>query len=188
MYRENHEVYGLRTVRRQLRREGYAVARCTVKRLMRAAGLQGVARGRRARTTRPSEPVSERSLDLVQRLFRAERPYQLWVADLTYMATRRGFVCVAFVIDVFSRRIVLGTWRCTPWLSQAGRPLRDDAPRRCHHVGHRRSDLQISQASSPSAAPARFGRRPPRQKARVRAFRLQTLRRRGSAGFTQRGG
>lgn len=109
VYRENHEVYGSRKVWHQLRREGREVARCTVERLMRAEGLQGVVRGRRVRTTRPDATCSERPEDLVQRRFTAVRPNALWVADFTYVATWRGFVYVAFVIDVFSRRIV--GWR-----------------------------------------------------------------------------
>ena len=106
----NRRVYGVRKVWHQLRREGHAVARCTVARLMQAEGLRGVVRGRRARTTVP-DLVAERPLDLVQRHFAAERPNQLWVADFTYVATWRGFVYVAFVIDVFSRRIV--GWRAS---------------------------------------------------------------------------
>jgi transposase InsO family protein len=110
VYRENHEVYGPRKVWRQLRREGTVVARCTVERLMRAEGLQGVVRGRRMRTPRPgADAAAERPEDLVERQFRAARPNQLWVADFTYVATWRGFVYVAFVVDVFSRRIV--GWR-----------------------------------------------------------------------------
>ena len=108
IYGENHEVYGVRKVWRQLQRDGITVARCTVERLMRAAGLQGVVRGRRVRTTRPDVTVTP-SADLVQRQFSATQPNQLWVADFTYVATWRGFVYVAFVIDVFSRRIV--GWR-----------------------------------------------------------------------------
>lgn len=108
VYEQHHEVYGARKVWHQLRREGIAVARCTVERLMRAAGLQGVGRGATVRTTRPADRESATSPDLVQRQFAAERPNQLWVADFTYVATWRGFVCVACVIDVFSRRIVGG--------------------------------------------------------------------------------
>lgn len=104
----NQRVYGAKKVWKQLNREGVRVARCTVARLMKSAGLRGVVRGRRVRTTIP-EPTLERPRDLVQRAFRAERPNQLWVADFTYVATWRGFVYVAFVIDVFSRRIV--GWR-----------------------------------------------------------------------------
>ena len=106
---ENRHVYGSKKVWKQLKREGFVVARCTVARLMRAMGLRGAVRGRRARTTVPAD-LAERPLDLVERDFTAERPNnQLWVSDLTYVATWRGFVYVAFVIDVFSRRIV--GWR-----------------------------------------------------------------------------
>jgi len=104
----NQRVYGAKKVWKQLNREGIRVARCTVARLMKGAGLRGVVRGRRIRTTIP-EPALERPRDLVQRDFRAECPNQLWVADFTYVATWRGFVYVAFVVDVFSRRIV--GWR-----------------------------------------------------------------------------
>jgi transposase InsO family protein len=104
----NHRAYGVRKVWKQLHREGIPVARCTVARLMTAAGLRGVVRGRRTRTTVP-ETTAERPRDLVQRQFQATRPNQLWVSDLTYVATWRGFVYVAFVIDAFARRIV--GWR-----------------------------------------------------------------------------
>jgi transposase InsO family protein len=110
VWRANRRVYGARKVWRQLHREQIPVARCTVERLMRAQGLRGAVRGRRVRTTLP-DPLAERPRDLVQRTFQASRPNQLWVADLTYVATWRGFVYVAFVIDVFSRRIV--GWRAT---------------------------------------------------------------------------
>lgn len=110
VWEENFQVYGARKVWKQLRREGRPVARCTVERLMGRLGLQGVVRGRRCRTTIPAEPA-ERPLDRVQRQFTATRPNQLWVADLTYVATWVGFVYVAFVIDVFARRIV--GWRVT---------------------------------------------------------------------------
>lgn len=89
------------------------VARCTVTRLFRALGLRGVVRGRRVRTTVP-EPLAHRPDDLVQRNFTATRPNQLWVSDLTYVSTWRGFVYVAFVTDAFSRRIV--GWRATTTL------------------------------------------------------------------------
>ena len=93
---------------KELRREGRRVARCTIERLMRAMGLRGVVRGRAwVITTRAAE--AERPADLVDRRFTATRPNQLWVADFTYVATWRGFVYVAFVIDVFARRIV--GWR-----------------------------------------------------------------------------
>jgi len=102
---ENLQVYGARKVWRQLLREGIQVARCTVERLMREMGLQGVVRGRKFKTTIPDESA-DLPADLVNRDFTAEAPNRLWVADLTYVRTRSGFVSVAFVIDVFSRNIV----------------------------------------------------------------------------------
>jgi transposase InsO family protein len=93
----------------QLRREGHRIARCTVERLMRAMGLRGAVRGRAWTITTQSEALAARPADLVDRQFTAMRPNQLWVADFTYVATWRGFVYVAFVIDVFARRIV--GWR-----------------------------------------------------------------------------
>ncbi len=90
MWRANHEVYGVRKVWRQLRRDGTDVARCTVQRLMRAEGLKGVVLGGRVRTTRPAEDRAALPQDLVQRRFAAERPDQLWLADFTYVATWRG--------------------------------------------------------------------------------------------------
>ena len=116
VHEENFGVYGARKVWRQLNREGTPVARCTVERLMRDLDLQGVRRGKKRRTT-VSEPSAPRPADLVDRDFSAVRPNQLWVADLTYVATWSGFVYVALVIDVFSRRIV--GWR-------ASRSLRSD--------------------------------------------------------------
>src|SRR5690606_24299040 len=108
VWETNFRVYGVRKVWRQLRREGFTVARCTVARLMRVMGLSGAVRGRRFKTTIPDDNA-DRPLDLVQRDFSAARPNHLWVSDLTYVATWRGFVYVAFVIDAFSRRIV--GWR-----------------------------------------------------------------------------
>jgi transposase InsO family protein len=105
---ENFRVYGARKVWRQLKREQFEVARCTVERLMRALGLQGAVRGRTCRTT-VGDDTAVRPADLVQRQFTATRPNQLWVADITYVATWAGFVYVASVIDVFARRIV--GWR-----------------------------------------------------------------------------
>ena len=108
VWRANRRVYGAKKIWKQLGREGIPVARCTVARLMGTLGLRGVVRGRRVRTTIP-DALAERPRDLVQRQFRATRPNQLWVSDLTYVATWRGFVYVAFVIDAFARRIV--GWR-----------------------------------------------------------------------------
>jgi putative transposase len=108
VYDENHQVYGVRKVWRQLRREGIEVARCTVERLMRILGLVGAVRGKTVKTT-ITDPAAERPDDLVDRDFTASRPNQLWVTDFTYVATWAGFVYVAFVLDVFSRKIV--GWR-----------------------------------------------------------------------------
>ena len=108
VYDENFLVYGAYKVWRQLNREQITVARCTVERLMRSLGLQGVVRGRSCRTT-ISDDAAERPADLVNRQFKATRPNQLWVADITFVATWTGFVYVAFVIDVYARRIV--GWR-----------------------------------------------------------------------------
>jgi putative transposase len=110
VWRANRRVYGVRKVWRQLGREGVVVARCTVARLMRAEGLRGVVRGARVRTTIP-DAAAACPRDLVDRAFVASRPNQLWVADFTYVATWRGMAYVAFVIDVFSRRIV--GWRAS---------------------------------------------------------------------------
>jgi putative transposase len=106
---DNEQVYGPRKVWKQLRRDGQPVARCTVERLMRAMGLRGVTRGRAWVVTTRAAAAGDRLADLVDRRFTATRPNQLWVADFTYVATWRGFVYVAFVIDVFARRIV--GWR-----------------------------------------------------------------------------
>jgi transposase InsO family protein len=106
----NFQVYGPRKVWRQLTcRDGIEVARCTVERIMGEKGLRGAVRGKAYRVTTTPGSIEERPLDLVSRNFTATHPNQLWVADLTYVATWRGFVYVAFVIDVFSRRIV--GWR-----------------------------------------------------------------------------
>nr|WP_198401378.1 IS3 family transposase [Escherichia coli] len=107
VYDENHQVYGVRKVWRQLLREGIRVARCTVARLMAVMGLAGVLRGKKVRTTVSRKAVS--AGDRVNRQFVAERPDQLWVADFTYVSTWQGFVYVAFIIDVFSGCIV--GWR-----------------------------------------------------------------------------
>ena len=102
---ENKQVYGVRKVWKQLRREGHGTARCTVERLMRRLGLRGVIRGRTVKTT-VSDKATPCPLDKVNRQFRAARPNALWVSDFTYVSTWQGFVYVAFVIDVFARRIV----------------------------------------------------------------------------------
>jgi putative transposase len=105
---DNFGVYGAKKVWRALNREGVTVARCTVERLMRQVGLGGRARGKKRRTTIPAD-VGARPGDLVDRHFVASAPNQLWIADITYVATWSGFAYAAFVTDVFSRRIV--GWR-----------------------------------------------------------------------------
>jgi putative transposase len=108
----NFEVYGVRKVWKHLvNEEKREVARCTVERLMRDLGLQGAVRGKRFKVTTCPDTGAVRPPDLVERRFQATRPNELWVADLTYVATWRGFVYVAFVVDVFSRRIV--GWRAS---------------------------------------------------------------------------
>jgi putative transposase len=148
VYEENFRVYGVRKVWRQLLREGTAVARCTVARLMRTMGLQGVVRGKRVRTT-ISNAAAPCPLDRVNRQFKAPRPNALWVSDFTYVATWVGFVYVAFVIDTFARRIPR-VGLCPPedrlWLA-------------CLPHGARR--LRAGRAGASLArAPARPGQRP----------------------------
>ena len=101
----NFSVYGAKKVHAQLRREGISVARCTVERLMRVAGLRGISRAKGPRTTTPGRGPDGRP-DLVERDFTATAPNQLWVADITYCRTFAGWVYAAFIIDVFSRRVV----------------------------------------------------------------------------------
>src|SRR5467141_3454743 len=108
VFDENFRVYGVRKVWRQLKREGFDVARCTVSRLMRDIGLQGVIRGKSVKTT-VSDKAAPCPMDHVNRQFKAPRPNVLWVSDFTYVATWTGFVYVDFVIDAFARRIV--GWR-----------------------------------------------------------------------------
>jgi transposase InsO family protein len=108
VFAENFEVYGVRKVWRQMVRERFDVARCTVARLMRGMGLQGVIRGKPVRTTVPDK-TAPCPLDHVNRVFHAPAPNRLWLSDFTYVSTWSGFVYVAFVIDAYARRIV--GWR-----------------------------------------------------------------------------
>jgi transposase InsO family protein len=108
VWQANMCVYGADKVWKQMNRERIAVARCTVERLMKQLGLRGVMRGKRVRTT-IADAAAARPLDRVNRQFRADRPNQLWVSDFTYVSTWQGWLYVAFVIDVFARRIV--GWR-----------------------------------------------------------------------------
>ena len=128
VWRANLQVYGADKVWHQLGREGTAIARCTVERLMRRQGLHGVRRGKVIRTTF-SDNKASCPLDKVHRAFRAERPNQLWVSDFTYVSTWQGWLYVAFVIDVFARRIV--GWRVSrsmhtepPWVLRRLQHLR----------------------------------------------------------------
>lgn len=146
---ENFGVYGVRKVWRQMMREGFVVARCTVSRLMREMGLKGVVRGRSICTTiRDTEAPC--ALDRVNRLFKAPRPNMLWVSDFTCVATWSGFVYVAFVIDVFARRIV--GWRVSrvaladfvlDVLEQALHERRPFDGRLVHHSDRRTQYLSI---------------------------------------------
>jgi hypothetical protein len=133
---ENFQVYGVRKVWRQLNREEIAAARCTVERLMRELGLRGAVRGRAFKVTTTSDGQLIRPADLVNRNFVVVRPNALWVSDLTYVATWRGFVYVAFVIDAFARCIV--GWRVSMSL---------------------RSDLALDALEQPSAIACQNGRR-----------------------------
>ena len=110
VFNQNFSVYGVRKVWRQLKREGFDVARCTVSRLMRDVCLRGVIRGKSVRTT-ISDKAAPCPLDHVNRQFKASRPNVLWLSDFTYVATWTGFVYVAFVIDAYARRIV--GWRAS---------------------------------------------------------------------------
>ena len=110
VFAENLAVYGVRKVWRQMMREGYPIARCTVERLMREMSLAGVIRGKPVRTT-ISDKAAPCPLDHVNRQFHAPAPNRLWVSDFTYVATWAGFVYVAFVIDTYARRIV--GWRAS---------------------------------------------------------------------------
>lgn len=108
VWESNFRVYGVRKVWRQLLREGIGVARCTVERLMKKLGMRGVRRGTKCWTT-IADDLLVRPTDKVNRQFAATRPNQLWVADITFVATWIGFVYVAFITDVFARYIV--GWR-----------------------------------------------------------------------------
>ncbi|WP_081227639.1 IS3 family transposase [Pseudoalteromonas luteoviolacea] len=105
VWEDNMAVYGARKVWKKLKNDGHQVARCTVERLMRKMGIQGARRGKVCKTTLPNEQ-QDKPLDLVNRQFTAEQPNQLWVADITYVATWSGFVYVAFVIGVFQPQCI----------------------------------------------------------------------------------
>jgi len=139
VWNTNLQVYGADKVWHQLKREGFYVARCTVERLMRRRGLRGVVRGKVVRTTFSDHTVPC-PRDKVHRQFRAERPNQLWVADFTYVSTWQGWLYVAFVIDVFARRIVgwrVSTSMCTDFVLDAlEQALHARQPARDSHLIH----------------------------------------------------
>lgn len=110
VWEQNFRVYGARKVWKQMKREGTSVARCTVERLMRGLGIEGVRRGKRVRTTVP-DSAAACPQDLVRRHFEADRPNRLWVADFTYVSTWQGWLYVAFIIDAYAKRIV--GWRAS---------------------------------------------------------------------------
>ena len=158
VFEENFQVYGVRKVWRQLSAKGIEVARCTVARLMRAMGLQGVVRGKTVRTT-ISDKAAPCPLDHVNRQFQAPRPNALWVSDFTYVATWAGFVYVAFVIDAYARRIV--GWRVSRTahagfvldaLEQALHDRRPLAQRRAR-ASQRSRRRNTSRSNTPSAWP-----------------------------------
>ena len=142
VWEENFRVYGVRKIWRQLGREGFDVPRCTVARLMKELGIEGVVRGRRCRTTLP-DADAERPQDRVERQFVAHRPNELWVADLTYISTWQNHVYAAFVIDVYSRLIVgwrvsrsLRTDLALDALEQALHARKDRPEGLVHHSDH----------------------------------------------------
>jgi putative transposase len=169
MHAANFGVYGVRKVWRQLGREGTAVARCTVARLMRQMGLRGVVRGKETRTAVPDK-ATPCPIDKVNRQFRAPRPNLLWVSDFIYVATWQGFVYLAFVIDAFARRIV--GWRVSRTahagfvLDALEQALHDRRPLRgaglVHH-SDRGVQLGFNQSSQRLPEPIVAPRQAPRQ-------------------------
>jgi putative transposase len=132
-------VYGIRKVHAELRRQGHPVARHTTHRLMQRAGLRGVSRAKGPRTTIPGRGPETRP-DLVQRAFTATAPDQLWVADITYCRTFAGWVCAAFIVDVFSRRVVLAAVEEPAHRPGPGRPGDGTVGPGPHRAGHHRAD------------------------------------------------
>ena len=191
VWHENQEVYGVRKVWKQLRREGHPVARCTVARLMHRTELPGAVRGRKFKKTTCPDTATPRPPDLETRRFAAVRPNELWVADLTYVSTWRGFAYVAFVIDVFARRIV--GWRVSSSLrsdlaldalEQAlyDRQL-NEAERLIHHSDRGTQYLSIRRICTSRSAPA-FGRITRTAEVTIR-FRARTCRCRVSCHTSQ---
>jgi putative transposase len=186
-------VYGSRKVWRQLRRDKIPGARCTVRRLMRAMGLAGAVRGRAWTTTTESSREPDRRPDLVVRDFTASRPNQLWVSDFTYVATWRGFVYVAFVIDVFARRIV--GWRVAASLhtdfvldalEQAIHDRRDTTTSLVHHsdrgtqyVSMRYTDRLADAGIAPSVGSCGDAYDNALAESVIGLFKMEVIRRRG---------
>jgi hypothetical protein len=173
VFEENFHVYGVRKVWRQLKREGHDTARCTVARLMRGMGLQGVIRGKPVRTT-ISDKAAPCPLDHVNRQFKAPRPNALWVSDFTYVATWSGFAYVAFIIDAYARRIV--GW--TMIRSHSSPPRRGSASRIIRvGLSGPRSGGSTQAAEPPDTAAAReapgvrFGRSPSASRCRRNTVR-----------------
>jgi transposase InsO family protein len=173
---ENFRVYGVRKVWRQLRREGIEAARCTTARLMKQMGLAGVIRGKPVKTT-VSNPAAPCPRDKVNRQFRAARPNALWVSDFTYVATWQGFVYVAFVIDVFARRIV--GWRVSrsaqtafvlDALEQAVHERRPMRQGELIHHSDRGVQLRFNWSSQQPCGPVAGIRQTPRQVSSRRGF------------------
>ena len=162
VWEANFGVYGARKIWRQLNREGVAVARCTVERLMRQEGLKGVVRGEKKRTTIPDDSAA-RPADLVDRSFEADGPDRLWLADITYVPTWSGFAYVALVIDAYSRFIV--GWRVSNSLRTdlaldaleqalwARRPDTADPDRRLVHHSDAGSQPNICPFATPTVSP-----------------------------------
>ena len=164
VWKEHHERYGARKVWHQLRREGIEVARCTVERLMRKAGMQGVVRGRR-RHNAPHDALSRPS-DKVKRNFQGQHPDQLWVSDMTQVMTSSGAVYVAFVIDAYARRIV--GWKVSSSMNtqlaldalEQGLCSRDVSPGLIHHSdrGGQYMSLEYQERLSRAGVVASVGR------------------------------
>ena len=158
IFAENFKVYGVRKVWRQMAREGFDVARCTVERLMADLGLQGVIRGKPVRTT-VQDKAAPCPLDHVNRVFHAPAPNVLWVSDFTYVSTWTGFVYVAFVIDVYARRIV--GWRVSRIahasfvLDALEQALHERRPKRKGGLVHHsdRGSQYVTASATPSAWP-----------------------------------
>ena len=183
----NFQVHVRRKVWRQLRREGVVVARCTVARLMRAMGLAGAVRGRAWITTTHAQEGGLAG-DRVDRQFVATRPNQLWVSDFTYVATWQGFVYVAFVIDVFARRIV--GWRVSSSLAhrlRAGRARAGDLRRRARTRAAWCITATAGRSISRCATPTGWRMRASRRRSAVAAMPMTTPRRVGDRALQDGG-